>query len=168
MNGREIIYWDACIFIAHLKDEQRQNPRDMQGVNELANLFDQGQLELTTSTITITEVLESTISPVAYRMFRSLFSRRNFHLIEVSREIAEISHEIRNFYYDESMGQPTVKTPDAIHLATAIWFQCGVFYTFDGTAGRGLIQLSQPIANQYPLNIQKPTPNQPPQLPLNF
>ncbi len=168
MSGKSLIYWDACIFLAHLKDETREDPNDMLGVNELATLFDQGQLDLATSVITFTEVLESSIPSEEYIRFRKIFSRKNSHLIDVHREIAEISHKIRNFYYDPTGKKPTVHTPDAIHLATAIWFECSVLYTFDGEGGRGLLQLSQPIADVYSMPIQRPAPTQPPQLPLDL
>ncbi len=170
MSGKALIYWDTCIFLAYLKDEDREDPQDMLGVQELATLFDQGQLDLATSVITFTEVLEGSIPPEDYRNFRNIFSRKNSHLIDVHKEIAEISHTIRDFYYDPNRksSTSTIRTPDAIHLATAIWFGCGVFYTFDGEAGHGLLQLSQPIADVYSMPIQRPAPTQPPQLPLGL
>jgi len=165
MSGKDKAYWDSCIFIAYLNDEIRDDPLDMLGIDELATLFDMGQIDLVTSTITITEVLRTSIKPEDYQRFRLLFSRKNCHLVDVTRKIAEISHEIRNFYYQPPAATLTV--PDCIHLATAIWFQCGAFYTFNGEGKRpGLLSLNNPIANLYDLQIQKPTPTSPPQLPL--
>jgi len=167
MSGRRIVYWDSCIFIAYLKDELRKDPKDMQGVNELATLFDMGQIDIATSAIAFTEVLETTITAEKYKMFCDLFSRRNIHLIDVNRKIAEISHQIRNHYY--LVRNPTISTPDALHLATAIWFQCDTFYTFDGEADPlGLLQLDQPIADIYDIPILKPAPTNPPQLQLGL
>ncbi|MBW8011690.1 MAG: type II toxin-antitoxin system VapC family toxin [Chloroflexi bacterium] len=164
MAGREKVYWDACIFIAHLNNEHRADPLDMQGVGELVRLIDQEQLEIVTSTITIVEVLESRIQLNAYEIFREYFGRRNVHLLDVTREIAELSHEIRDYYQDDSSGLTTVSTPDAIHLATAITFECDIFHTFDEinrpTRPRALIPLPQPIAGRYAIPIQKPTPGQ--------
>ena len=169
MSGNGIIYWDSCIFIAHLKNEVRQDPQDMLGINELVDSFDLGQIDLVTSTITFTEVLRTTITPQDYERFKSFFFRRNCHLMDVTRRIAEISHEIRNFYYQP--GGPVLGTPDCIHLATAISFQCDVLYTFDGcgkSTKPGLLSLHSPIANRYDLSIQKPIPTRPPQLSLNL
>ena len=167
MSGKGRIYWDSCIFIAHLNNEARQDPQGMLGIVELAELFDLGQIDLVTSTITIVEVLRTTIKLEDYQRFRMLFSRRNCFLIEVTRKIAEISEEIRSFYYQP--GTPTIEVPDCIHLATAIWFQCETFYTFNGEGVRpGLLSLKSPIADRYNLPIQKPIPTRPPQLSLNL
>ncbi|MGD0707406.1 MAG: PIN domain-containing protein [Anaerolineaceae bacterium] len=167
MSGKGRIYWDSCIFIAHLGNETRQNPSDMYGVNELVSMFDMGQIDLVTSVITITEVLESSMGKSEYEKFRLLFSRKNCHLVEVNRGIAEISHEIRNYYYQP--GTPTLSTPDCLHLATAIWFDCCTFYTFDGESGKsGLLTLKAPIAGKYDLPIKIPAPSSPPQLSFNI
>ena len=35
MAGNRVGYWDACIFLAWLKNETRADPADMQGVEYL-------------------------------------------------------------------------------------------------------------------------------------
>jgi predicted nucleic acid-binding protein len=164
MSGRDSIYWDSCIFIAHVKNEPRQDPLDMAGVSELACSFTFGQIELVTSTITITEVLRTSIGPENYEKFRKLFSWKNFQLIDVSKKIAEISHEIRDTFRGNQGA--TLQTPDCLHLATAIWFKCQTFYTFDGCDQKrpGLLSLSNSFEQQYNLIIKKPVPTSPPQL----
>ncbi len=159
MSGRPLIYLDSCIFISWLKNEIRQDPKDMLGVEKLVNLFDMGQIDIVTSTITLTEVLESSIDKESFLIFRALFSRRNCHLVDVTREVAEISHQIRNFYHFPN--QMTLGTPDCLHLATAIYYQCKTFYTFDGENKRDgmLLSLPNPIADKYSLSILKPEPD---------
>ncbi len=162
MSGKDIVYWDSCIFIAHLKNEIREDPNDLLGIKQLVKFIDQGKIGLATSTITFTEVLSTSISEENYKLFRSLFSRRDYHLIDVTREIAEISHDIRSHYNENGNG---LKTPDAIHLATAIFFNCKEFYTFDGCADpNGLLNLQTPIAGIYDLDVKRPSPETPPQL----
>ena len=171
MTGDGPIYWDACIFIAHLKSEQRADPLDMLGVEGQVQYIDNGDLDLVTSTVCLVEVLECTLTQDAYNKFKTYFSRRNIHLVDVSKEIALIAHEIRDFYQKQNDGLPTVTTADAIHIATAISFGCSKFYTFDENdqknKRRALIPLAQPIAGKYPIPIEKPVPNTT-QLPLNF
>jgi predicted nucleic acid-binding protein len=164
MSGsKDNIYWDSCIFIAYLKNEIRQDPNDLAGINELFTLFDMGQLDIWTSTITIVEILETSITQEIYNKFQSFFSKRNFHPVDVTRRIAEISAEIRSHYYQA--GLSTISTPDCIHIATAIYSKCGILYTFDGGGTRpGILTLTNPIAGHYPLRIQKPIPTKPPQL----
>jgi predicted nucleic acid-binding protein len=157
MTGNQIIYWDSCIFIAYLTNEQR-DVSDQVGIRELVTQFDMGQIDLVTSTITITEVLECKIEDENYKLFKSLFSRKNFRLIDVTKRIAEISHEIRNYHIKEY--SQNLKTPDCLHLATAIYTNCNSFYTFDGIANNnGLLNLHNPIAGKYQLPIIRPTPN---------
>jgi predicted nucleic acid-binding protein len=166
-GGKDKIYWDSCIFLALLKGEIRQDPQDLFGIDELVDLFELGQIELVTSTITLTEVMRTSIKPEDYLKFRSFFSRRNCHLADVTTNIAEISEEIRSYYFQP--GGSTISTPDCIHLATAISWPCDVFYTFDGEGNRpGLLTLTNPIANRYSIIISKPIPTHSPQLSLNI
>ncbi|MCZ7568841.1 MAG: type II toxin-antitoxin system VapC family toxin [Ardenticatenaceae bacterium] len=173
MSGNKVrnFYWDACIFIAWLKNEQRSNLMDMAGINEQVDLFKKGNVQLATSVITLIEVLASGVSPGNRDRLEQLFRRRNYHLIEVNRKIADIAHEIRDYYQQQggADGLPTIATPDAIHLATAIWYKCDILCTFDANdkrgRQRGLIPLNQNVAGKYDLVIAKPKPTQ---LPLGL
>lgn len=172
MSGKSNnIYWDACIFLAHLKGEVRADPMDMPGIHELVKRIDNKELQLITSVLTLAEVLESSLNADARNRFRLLFQRRNVLLIDVTARIAEISHNIRDYYQQRKATDnlPTVGTPDAIHIATAIEYQCDRFYTFDEKdeprRRRAIIPLSPVIANQYNLIIEKPAPTQ---IPLDF
>jgi hypothetical protein len=58
---------------------------------------------------------------------------------------------------------PTLGTPDALHLATAIWHGCDKLWTFDEndkksgkSAKRGLIPLTGTVGGKYPLCIELP------------
>ena len=159
MTGNNIIYWDSCIFLSYLKGENRPDPLDMLGVEELVQLIDDEDVDLVTSTISLTEVLASTLPPDAKGKFNSLFGRRNIHLVEVSKEIALIAHELRDYYKNVNDGMPTITTPDAIHIATAIKMSCSKLYTFDENdkrKNRALIPLAQPLIGKYQISILKP------------
>ena len=163
MSGNDdLVYFDSCIFIAHLKSENRHDPNDMAGVNELVDKIDRSEIQLVTSVLSFSEVLESGVPTNTREQFKLLWGRRNCHLVDVSREIAEIAHNIRDYYRRQQDGLPTLTTPDALHLATAISFGCARLYTFDQNdepgRRRGLIPLSPTIAGQYTLTIKKPAP----------
>ena len=53
-------YWDACLFIAWLKDEKRK-PGEMEGLAEVVSMIDRKDVVLITSVVSKTEVLESTL-----------------------------------------------------------------------------------------------------------
>lgn len=157
--------------MAFIKNEKRGDPLDLLGIDELVSLIDDGKVDLFTSTITIIEVLESSLPSDAKIKFQNIFDRKNFHLVDVSREIVKISHEIRSHYFSLSNGSPIIDVPDVIHLSTAINQGCGKLYTFDGTkekeAFSKLLSLPVPIIGKYRLSIEKPAPGKL-QLPIEF
>lgn len=94
--------------------------------------------------VTKVEVLKSRLAEDAIRLFGELFKRRNVILVSLDARIADLAHDIRDYY--QRIGK-NVRTADAIHLATAIYYGVEKFYTFDGTGRRsGLISLSGNVA----------------------
>lgn len=161
MSGKEAIYWDSCIFIAYATNETRVDERDMAGVEELVKLIDMNQFVLVTSVITITEVLEKSSGTKAREIFLDFFKRPNSLLVDITRPIAEIAHDIRNDY---TLGNgQKLSTADSLHIASAINTRCSVFYTFDGCSAKkdGILQLHDQILAKYGLEISKPTPKYP-------
>ena len=128
MAGRRTVYWDACIFIAWLKGEERPNKADLDGITYLVEEWDEGRLTIVTSTITRIEVLDSTLTVDQATQFALSLRRSTLRVIGVMTPIADIAHALRDFYTS-----PRLSTPDAIHLATAIAAECDAFFTFDGT-----------------------------------
>jgi len=84
-------------------------------------------------------------------LFRKLFQRKNFQEKPVNQYIATLAHDIRNFYQRTNN---KIRTPDAIHLATAIYYNAEKFYTFDGAGGGGLLRFDGNVAG-YELAISK-------------
>lgn len=165
---QHVSYWDSCIPIAWLQNEvNAYGSEGIDGIAEQIARFERQQSHLATSVLTLTEMLQSKIPPEVREKFETLFNRRNFHLVDVNRRIATLASEIRDFYQNVGDGYRTVSTPDAIHLATAIYFECNVFYTFDGAGkvrrneDRRLLTLNGTIANRYRLTIMKPKVVQP-------
>lgn len=154
MNGKQILYWDTCIFIAWLKDEPRHSD-EKQGIRELVELIHTDRAILLTSLITRIEVLDCTLSNSAQENFNKLFQRKNFQEKVVNQRIALLAHDIRNFYQKVEKNAVNIKVPDAIHLATAIHYRADKFYTFDGKKRGGLLRLNGNVAG-HNLIICKP------------
>ena len=165
MSGsKSLFYVDTCIFLAHLKDETRQDPRDMLGVAELMAKVAAREIDVVTSIITLSEILECRVPPNKREDFKSLMGRKNCHFVDVLYPIAELTHDIRDYYrkQQDKDGLSTVETPDAIHLATAIYHKCDKFYTFDEKDDhkkkkRAILPLNGNVAG-HSLIIEKPTP----------
>ena len=59
MPGKQpLYYWDSCLFVAWIKDEQRKGD-DMAGVREVVNRAKRRDVMIMTSVLTTTEVLQS-------------------------------------------------------------------------------------------------------------
>lgn len=168
-TGKPIIYWDSCIFLSWIKDENRPN-NEMDGVNDVAEKIFKDHAILLTSDITIGEILDSTLDDVAKQKLKDIFKRRNCRSVAADRRVNNLASEIRDYYQQQKQtyALPTLTLPDAIHLATAIIYSANEFHTFDGkderNRRRALLPLNGDVAGKYPLVICKPP--LPPQLPL--
>ena len=148
----QVIYWDACLFIAWLKDEDR-DPGEMAGLHSVAQEIHKGKKVLITSVQTQTEVLESRMGSTEYSRFEAFLNRSNVQSVPIDGRIASLAGKIRDHYLQTGL---KIKTPDAIHLATAILYRAAVFHTFDN---EDLIRLSGNVMN-YNLLIEKPKSGQ--------
>lgn len=162
-----IYYWDTCLFLSWLKDEERKIG-EMDGVREVIERSGRREVKIMTSVLTSVEVLASKIPAGMDTLFEGLMKRINRVGMDV--RVASIAHDLRNHY--ASLGGKTLSTPDAIHLATAILYRADEFHTFDEEGSRrslGLIPLSgnvgghklticKPEAKRPQLDLRKPKP----------
>lgn len=146
-KNRPIFYWDACIFLAWLKNERRPDG-EMEGLAEVVSLITRGEVTLITSVLTRVEVLESTLSQNAQKLFEDIFKHRNIVRINMDEHVSIFAHKIRDYY--KSTGN-SLETPDAVHLASAITYGAEQFHTFDDK----LLRLNGTVAG-YPLVICQP------------
>jgi len=156
------IYWDSCIFIAWLKNEQRA-PGEMDGVYECVSNVQSGRARLITSVLTRTEVFEANLEQHVRDQYSLLLNRRNCQILDNDLRVSNLAREIREYYQNQSKldGLPDLATPDAIHLATAIHYNANAFWTFDdgGRGGRSLLSLNGNVAG-HPLVVCKPVATQ--------
>jgi predicted nucleic acid-binding protein len=164
---KPVIYLDACIFISMLTGEQRPNNESAE-IAGLAIRIEKKEIIPVTFTITRVEVLECRLNEQQKSIMKNLLRPPKIQIKEATAPITDLAAEIRDHYQRLKDGGtsslPTVETPDALHLSTAIHYGCTHFYTFDerdvpgGTRPkRALIPLSGTIAGRYQLNICKPT-----------
>lgn len=153
-----VYYWDACLFLAWLKDEERK-AGEMDGVREVIDRSKRRELRVMTSVLTSVEVLSAKIPAGMDTFFKGMMKRVN--QVSVDIRVASLAHDIRDHYIKS--GSKTVSTPDAIHLATAILYRVDEFHTFDADGSRkslGLLQLSGNVAGSK-LIICKPEAKRP-------
>jgi predicted nucleic acid-binding protein len=123
-----IVYWDTCVFLAWMNNEQR-GPGEMEGLGKIASLVERAEVILITSTITRAEILYSRTSAEAMKQYDTLLRRSNVVPQNVDLPIAKLTSELMDFYIKTDF---ELLTPDAIHLATAIHYNAAEFHTFDG------------------------------------
>jgi predicted nucleic acid-binding protein len=152
-RGRPVYYWDACIFIAWLNNEDRP-AGEMEGLASVADMIDRDEAVLIVSQAVRPELLPSKLPPLAEEMLASLFKRRNAKMLPISSAVTARAQKIRDW-------DPKIATPDAIHLATAIVYEADEFHTFDEgkKKGRSLLSLNGNV-DGYPLVIKKPLADQ--------
>ena len=142
-----LYYWDTCIFITWLKNENT-TPGLLDGINEVIKSVEKKESNIITSVITYTEMLHCKFSDDNYRKFEDIFKRPNIIACETTENIAKIAGEIRNYYRNRP------NTPDAIHLATAITFEVEELHTSDGSGKKsGLISYNGKVASKYNIKI---------------
>jgi len=146
-SGKPVYYWDTCIFLSLLTND-RKDASLIEGIEGIARAIDKKECLLVTSTITEVEVLQGTLSAVAEGNFQSALKRRNVTKVSVNSRVTALAREIRDFYNS----QRKLKTPDAIHLATAILYSVDELHTNDPH----LLNLVNPICNKYTIKICRP------------
>jgi predicted nucleic acid-binding protein len=165
-GSNPIYYWDACLFLAWIKDEERK-AGEMDGVREIIERHKKRDCRILTSVITSVEVLSAKIPAGVEHLFTGLMRRVTKQGVDI--KVAQMAHDLRNHY--AKLGGKMLSTPDSLHLATAILYRADEFHTFD-SAGRdktlGLIPLSsnvaghklticKPEAKNFTLDLRKPT-----------
>lgn len=169
MERQQLIYFDSCIWIGIITGEQRKDPSETAALAGLVRQLDDQDIIVVCSTLVYVEVLEADMTDRQKAVFQALLNKRSVVQIkDPIRPIMAIAAEIRSYYKalknkgDTGLRPPG--TPDAIHLATAIYYECDAFFTLDEKnkpGGCGLLKMQNPIAGMYALHICKPYVSQP-------
>lgn len=118
-----IVALDTMVFIYHFED----HPRFSSITEKIFEKIEKGEIKAVTSYITLLEIL---VKPYRSRDLKAAFDYKNLLLtfpnlqfIPVDLEIAEIAASLRAEF--------SIKTPDAIQLATAISYGTDSYITND-------------------------------------
>lgn len=154
-----LYYWDSCLFLAWLKDEERKTG-EMDGVREIIQRVKRRDAKVMTSVLTNVEVLSSKVPAGTDTLFRGLMKRLN--RVSMDIRVADLAHDLCNHY---SLLGRKLKAPDSIHLATAITYRAIEFHTFDdgllalsGNVGGHKLIVCKPEAKNPQLDLRKPRP----------
>lgn len=128
-TGKPIFYWDTCIFLAWMKDEQRPTG-EMEGVAHAAEQVIKEDVILVTSILTRAEILEGKMTKEQMAKYDKMTRRTNVVPQNLDPPVAVLASRIRDFYRTTDF---ELLIPDAIHLATAIHYNASEFHTFDGS-----------------------------------
>lgn len=129
MNGNDILQGVTSIYIetAPLIYYVEENPRYLAPMDTIINAIEQSNLVAMSSVITLTEVLSHPIKLGNHRLEQQyqdiLVNGESFQLISVNIQIAQEAARLRARY--------GLRTPDAIHVASALYAQCQAFLTND-------------------------------------
>ena len=133
-----LYYWDTCLFLAWLKDEER-NTGEMDGIRDIIQRMKRRDAKVMTSVLTTVEVLAAKIPVGIDSPFKDLLKRINRVSMDV--RVATLAHDLRNHY--ALLGR-SIKAPDAIHLATPLFDVIGqrTFVVSETPKAANLVKLS--------------------------
>lgn len=163
-NGKKIYYWDTAPILAWVTNETRDDPSEMDGVSETLHQVEAGNAVICTSVLWRAEVLNSTLSTDQKNLISLAFQGQRIQQIAVNFRIMELAMEIRDYHKRNPAKDVihNISTPDAIHLASAIYSEVDEFHTFDGKKKSGakakLLTLDGNVAG-HRLRVCTPRPN---------
>lgn len=148
-------YWDTCVFVAHLNDERLQYGRCIEHIAQyLDEARTEGSCRIYTSTLTIAEIPKSRLTrAAAFATFMDFLRDYRDAITQVAPDpnIMELAADLHGMKYTKTNGRRKLETPDAIHLATAIFLQrvygvtLDAFHTFDNGSQRGINGRAVPL-----------------------
>jgi len=144
------VYWDACAWLGLLNGEAEKS-QHLEIVWQEAEL---GKVEIWTSAFCIAEVYRvkcegewAAISPENDLKINNLFDQDFVKIVYLDSEIAKLAKTLLRTH--EKLKKPS----DAVHLATAIYWDLDQLHTYDGS---DLLGLSVQTSSGEPLVICKP------------
>lgn len=143
-------YWDACAWLGKLNSESSKHIE----LNLVWGLAERGQCGIVTSTVSQVEVFKKRcesadpkpLSPENDAAISAMFWQPHVTLAALDPIIADNARALLRAYPELK------KAPDAIHLATALFWNCDAMHTYDSD---NLIGLSLQVTRRdgVPLEI---------------
>lgn len=157
-RGR-VYYWDTSVFLHWLSDPVKEK-NVIDAIEQIVQASERNEAVIITSTITRIEVLRHKMDTATAEKFDALFPHA-VEWVSVTPPIARIAHEIRNYYHSQNPPKK-IKTPDCIHLASAIGTPADEMHALD--EDDLLVLTENVLGGKYKLKIIKPTIVLPPLL----
>ena len=138
-SGKPLFYWDTVCLIAWITDEKRPDPAEMAGLAEVVDMIDRGKATIITSVLWRAEVLTGSMTQAQRRRLEQAFDPRTLIEVGINSRVMALAGEIRDFQRNSKKKDvmKNVRVPDAIHLASAIYYEATEFHTFDGAVASG-------------------------------
>jgi len=155
MSSPRRVYWDACVWIALIKQENSIKLKDgtierrYSMCREVIKLAEQGKVEIVTSAFTIAEVCKSSdVKSSGVDNLSTYFDRSYILIVPVDKAVGVKAQSM------QTSGIAGLKPPDAIHLASAHRAAVDELNSFDSD----LLKLDETIAglDGHPIRICKP------------
>ena len=158
MSGKmPVVYWDTNVLLAYCKQEKKHGEDILSAIDEIVQEIESKVIHLATSTLSLAELVRGKPNNDQIQIINSVFLRTNTHLIDTNQIIAELAGDIYCKIGSNSKTKLTI--PDCIHLASALYFKCEVFYTLDGINGKpdGILTYANLLKTVYGITISKPS-----------
>ncbi len=138
-TGKPQFYWDTACLIAWITDEKRKDPAEMAGLAEVVDMVDRGKALIITSVLWRAEVLNGSMTPAQRKRLEDAFDPRSLVELDINSRVMALAGEIRDMQRNSTKKDvmKNVRVPDAIHLASAIYYEATEFHTFDGSGNGG-------------------------------
>lgn len=144
-------YWDANVLIAYIKGKgkgENRTDEEMEGIYAVIQEVKDNKAVIVTSALTSTEVFAGNLTEEQKQRYNDIYARPSTVQVDVYPNISKLASEIREHYNNIKR----IRTPDAIHLATAILTEVDCMHAFDGD---DLLNLNGDVKG-YNLKICKP------------
>lgn len=135
MTERLRVYWDACAWLGLLNDE----PNKRQGLDYVWALAKAGKVQIWTSAFSLAEVYKvkcegdwALLNPDNDAKINNLFDQDFVETVQLDSEIGKLAKVLLRTH--EKLKKPS----DAVHLATAVYWDLDQFHTYDGNDLLGL------------------------------
>lgn len=150
MTERMRVYWDACAWLGLLNAETAKN----QALEHVWSKAQKGELEIWTSAFCLAEVYKvkcqdgvASIPEEDDAKINNLFDQDFVKVVHLDSEIGKLAKDLLREH------GKLKKPSDAVHLATAVYWDLEQLHTYDSS---DLIGLQVNTSNGSALNICKP------------
>ncbi len=124
-------YWDTNVILSYIKGKgkgENRTDEELRDIDGVVKDIEDKKAIIVTSALTLTEVFTGELNDEQKERYNSVFKRPSTVQIDVHNNISLKASEIREHYNKQ---KKKIKSPDAIHLATAILTGVDALHTFD-------------------------------------